>query len=164
MNRIQAHVLGLAAVIFFVLSAFDLFGAIGSADALNWPDPILPLSNRWVLVLCGVAELAVSAILLLAKSKWVRLGWLAWFTTNLLVYRIGLWLVGASAFGDCLGNYVDWVLISPRTMGMVTNASLGLMLAGSYTFLIWNWLRERKRRARKSVKPAVPAISPQPAS
>ena len=145
MNRAQTYFLDLAAVIFFVLAAFNLLGFVGSADALNWPDPLFQLGNRWVLVICGGLELLVSAVLLTGKSQWLKLGLLAWLTTNLLVYRIGLWLGGASNFGDCLGNYIDWFLISPRTMGMVTNGLLGFMLTGSYAFLAFNWKREKKR-------------------
>jgi hypothetical protein len=164
MNRTQSYFMGAAAVILFILAALNFCGAAGTSPALNWPDALLPLSNRWVLVLCGGAEIGVSAVLLAGKSKWVKFGWLAWLTTNLLVYRIGLWSVGASNFGDYLGNYIEWFTISPRTMSLVTEILIGFMFIGGYAFLVINWLRERKRRLRKSVKTATPGIAVQPAS
>jgi hypothetical protein len=164
MNRSQSYFLNSAAVILFCIAAFNLFGAVGSGPALNWPDPLLQLDNRRVLVIWGGLELLVSGVLLAGKSKWVKLALLVWLMTNILVYRVSLWAVGKSNFGDCLGNYVEWFTISPRTMSVVTKGLLSFVLAGSYAFLFLNWLRERKRKARIFVKAAAPAVSAQSAS
>jgi len=161
MKRAQSYFLDSAAVILFILASLNFCGAVGSSPTLNWPDALLPLSNRLTLVLFGSAELAVSAVLLAGKSKWVKLGWLAWLMTNWFVYRIGLWSDDASNFGDCLGNYVEWFTISPKTMSIVIEVLLGFMLAGSYFFLAVNWPRGQRG---KSAKTDTPAIGAQPAS
>ncbi len=163
MNRTRSYFTDSAAVILFFMAALNFLGAIGPADALNWPDPLVQLSNRWILVICGGFELFVSAILLAGKNSWIKLGLLAWLATILLVYRLILWRAGSSNFGDCLGNYIEWFLISPRTMGMVAKGLIGLMLAGSYAFLVLNWLRGRKsRRAGKSAKTPAARLAAQP--
>ncbi|MGH7237907.1 MAG: hypothetical protein ACREGF_05210 [Candidatus Saccharimonadales bacterium] len=161
MNRLQSFFLDATAIVLFVLAALNFCGAASLSPPLTWPDPFLPLSNRWTLVLFGGAELAMSAVLLAGKSKGTKLALLAWLMTNFAVYRIGLWSNGEADFSDCLGNYVDWLTVRPKTMSYVTGALFGIMFFGSYIFLIANWISERRK---KSAKSSTPVINAQPAS
>ena len=169
MNRKRSFLLNSAAVVLFIMAVFNFLGAACLTSAQNWPDPVFQLnttwslSNRWVLVISGGLELFVSAFLLIGNSSRMKLGWLAWLATNLIVYRIGLWSVGASNFGDCLGNYIEWFLISPRTIGIIANLLIGFMASGSYAFLVLDWLRGRKPRlVRKFNKTSPSVIGMQP--
>lgn len=134
-----------AAVILFITAAAKIFASFGTADALNTADPLLPLSNRNVFLLAGLIELALSAFLLVQDgNQRMKLSLTAWLATNYLVYRIGVWWIGAPTFCDCLGNLNSELSISPRVIYPVMLAVLVWLLAGSYGFLAFDWLTRRK--------------------
>jgi hypothetical protein len=145
-----------AAVILFFMAMVELCGAMSAARILDQPDPLLPLSNRLVLVLVGMLELLLSAYLLMGRYGWAKPGLTAWLTTNLLVYRLGLWRAGAPNFSDCVGNFNEWLPISPRVLHVIMVAALGLLIIGSYTFLILDWLGDSKSVKRNSIMAKVP--------
>jgi hypothetical protein len=133
------------AVILFVTAATKIFSATGSAEALGHPDPFIPLPNRLVFYLVGGIELFVSGFLLVKhENQRTKLLLIAWLSTNCLVYRIGLWWMGAPNFCDCLGSLNEKLFISPRTLNYVMLVVLAWMIAGSYLLLISDWLSCRK--------------------
>lgn len=155
-RRVEEYFLYPAAVLLFFTAMVELSGAISAARILDQPDPLLLLSSRLVLVLVGVLELLLSAYLLMGQYGWAKLGLTAGLTTNLLVYRLGLWWAGAPNFGDCVGNFNEWLPISPWSLHVIMVAALGFLIIGSYTFLILNWLGDPKSVKRKSIMAGVP--------
>lgn len=145
----KSYFLDATAVLLFCAAMLNLLSAAGSAPVLNQPDALLQLndklalSNRWVLVLKAAFELFVSRLLLMEKNPWKKLGWMAWLATNLLIYRIVIWWLGAANFSDCVGNLIDWFTLSPRLLCALSTVLLALMFAGSYGLLLLNWLTER---------------------
>ncbi len=157
MNRkVGEYYIYLAAVALFFMAMVELSGAISAAQMLDKPDPLLPLSNRLVLLLVGVVELLLSAYLLLGKYGWAKPGLTAWLATDLLVYRLGLWRAGAPNFGDCVGNFNGWLSISPRVLHVIMVAALGFLIIGSYTFLIMDLFGDPKFVKRKPLMTGAP--------
>lgn len=142
-----------AAVILFVKALAELSGTLSPAPFLDEPDPFLLISSRLVLVLLGVCELVLSAYLLMGKNLQIKLWLTAWFATNLMVYRIGLQSQGAPDFSDCLGNFDDWLPVTPRILHVVMEILLIFLLAGSYGSLLLNWLAHRKPSKAISIMP-----------
>lgn len=140
----------------FFMAMVELSGAIGTARILDQPDPLLPLSNRLVFVLVGVLELLLSAYLLMGQYGWAKPGLTAWLATNLLVYRLGVWWAGAPNFGDCVGNFNEWLPVSPRTLHVIVVAALEFLIIGSYTFLILDWFGGPKSMKKKPLITGVP--------
>jgi hypothetical protein len=138
-RRLQSPFLHSAAVILFLTGMAKLFSVLGTAAALEEPDALLGLSHRHIFILLGGLELALSAFLLMGRSPQVKLALVAWLATNFLVYRLGLWSMGAPNLCNCLGNLNDYLPVSPRTLNAAAFAALGWLLAGSYTFLIAAW-------------------------
>lgn len=154
-RRVEEYFLYSAAVILFFTAMVELSGAIGAAQILDEPDPLLLLSNRLVLALVGVLELLLSAYLLLGQYGWAKPGLTAWLATNLLVYRLGVWRAGAPNFSDCVGNFNEWLPVSPRILHVIMVAALGFLIIGSYTFLIMNWSSNRKSVKKKPLMTGV---------
>jgi hypothetical protein len=147
-RKIQLYFLDSVAVILFLVAIVNLIAASSPVPILDQLDLILPLSSRWVLRVWAALDLSVSAWLLTGRDPQIKLWLIAWLTTNLLIYQIGLWRMAAPNFSDCLGNLYDWFVISPQMLGVIMKLFLGFSLIGSYALLILNWQASRKSRRK----------------
>ena len=141
-----------AAIILFIAAAAKMLSATGSAQALDAPDSVLSLSHRHLFLLEGGLELVLSAFLLMSRNSKTQTALIAWLATNFLVYRLGLWWMGAPNLCNCLGNLDDYLPLSPRFINAVAYASLAWLLIGSWTFLLFG---------RKQPMEVSPEIIPQ---
>ena len=150
MAKTQSIFIFVAAVMLFCLAALDVLCGFGSAPVLKQPDTLLQLNEHWalsgreVLFLKALSELTVSALLLAGKSLGMKLGWLAWLTTNLAIYRAALWQADVANLGDYLGNCLEWFLIQPRTMAIASEVLIAFLLVGSYGLMIANCVKGRR--------------------
>jgi hypothetical protein len=137
-KKIQNNFIYSAAVIFFVTAGAKIFSVTGTAQALNYPDQLIPFTNRQMFYAAGGVELIISAFLLMKnEGQKIKLCLVAWFATNLLVYRAGLWWEGAPNLCDCLGSLNEKLPISPRTVNYVMLSALVWLLLGSFLLLIF---------------------------
>jgi hypothetical protein len=138
-NRIQARFVDSVAVILFITGATKFISALGAAQTLDEPDSLLILSHRHIFFLMSALELGLSAYLLMGRNTKMKLALVAWLATNFLVYRIGLWWMGAPNLCNCLGNLDQFLPLSPLFLNIAALASLGWLLAGSYALMIIEW-------------------------
>ncbi len=122
--------------------------AAGASRALEAADPILGVSFRKLLLVAGAAELLI-AFLCFSKTKG-RLGMvlLAWFATELLVYRLGLWFMGWHQGCRCLGTLTDMLHIQSGRVDNIMKVILAYLLLGSYAALLAQWRERRALDAR----------------
>jgi len=143
--KIQNRFIFSAAVILFVTAVAKIFSATGPAQALSYPDPVLPLTNRHVFYLVGGIELVVSAFLLIKNGcEKIKLCLVAWLAVNFLIYRLGLQAQGSLIACDCLGNFNDKLPLSPRATGWFMFATSIWLFLGSVGFLTHSYLRRNK--------------------
>ena len=155
-NRMQSYYMNTVAVFLFCAAAINLLSASSPVPVLNQPDALfqlndkLALNSRVVLLLKGALELILSGYLLVGRKSRLKLRWIAWLATNLLIYRIALWQLGMPNFSDCTGNLVDWFAIPPRLLATLSNSLLTFMFAGSYGLLLIGWLKGLKVSQNKT--------------
>lgn len=101
----------------------------------------------------GILETAVALVCFFAKSQKLALGLIAWLSTNLLVYRVGLWWMDWHRPCSCLGNLTDALHISPQVADNIMKAVLAYLLIGSYGLLFWQWRNSRGLPAGGAKKP-----------
>ena len=135
-RRFQGIFIYSAAIILFIAAAAKLLSATGSAQALDASDSVLYLSHRHLFLLEGGLELVMSAFLLMSRNSKTQTALIAWLATNFLVYRLGLWWMGAPNLCNCLGNLDDYLPLSPRFINAVAYASLAWLLIGSWMLLM----------------------------
>jgi len=103
-KKIQERFIYSAAVILFITGAAKLVSSLGAAETLDHPDSLLILSHRHILLLLSMVELGLSAFFLLGRNAKMKIALIAWLATNFLMYRVGLWWMGAPNLCNCLGN------------------------------------------------------------
>jgi hypothetical protein len=151
-RKIEEAFLWVAAVILVLKAVAELSSIIHTAQLLNQPDPLLLIPSYLVLALMGFFELLLSAYLLMGQNKQLKMGLTALLATGLLVYRIGLHRAGAPIYGDCLGNFNDWLPIHPRILHVIMVVMAGFLMVGSYVLLILGWLPYKKRAKTAFIK------------
>jgi hypothetical protein len=132
------------ALLLIITAAAKLVASGSQERILELPDPIFLISLRYMLWIGSGMELVVALVCLSAKQTWMQSTAIAWLATNLLLYRISLWLVGYHQPCLCLGRLTDGIRMSPATTDTIIKVVLAYLLVGSYATLFWLW-RQRKK-------------------
>ncbi len=147
--RLRILFLRITCVLLALTGLIKLLSAGGESRILSDPDPLLPLSNRELMLLAGLMELVVVWFLLSRKPEAARLLIVAALGTEFLLYRIGLWWIHATKPCSCLGNATGWLGISPAVADNTAKAILVFLLVGSYYFLL---KQKRSTRTKAEVE------------
>jgi|ERR1035437_1027299 hypothetical protein len=121
-----------------------LLNAVGSAQILGLPDPVLGTPLRYALLAAGALELTAALLCLFGKRLNLQLSWLAWLATNLLVYRLGLRWSDCNLQCTALGYPTDPLHISPAAARLFLSFTTIYLVLGSYPALLWQWLHPSK--------------------
>jgi hypothetical protein len=112
-----------------------LVSAFGEARILLLPDPLLPASNRQVLIGAALVEICVAGYLMYgvsAKLKYFLTGWLA---SCFILYRVFIWELAPAKPCPCLGTITSQIPISPRIIDFLLKVIIIYMFVGSLYFL-----------------------------
>jgi hypothetical protein len=136
--------LRLAGIALALAGLAKAFSAIGPARALDIADPLVGIPFRQLLLLVGLVEFFIAFFCLFTDKRRTSLLAVAWISTNFLVYRLGLWLIGWHRPCGCMGSLSDMLHLSPHAADNIMKCVLAYLLVGSYGILLWQW---RQRRA-----------------
>lgn len=98
-----------AGLLFVVVGLAKVTSVFGEAELLGKPDPVFGLVWRELMVVAGLAEIAVGLVCLLGKSRLFRAGSLLFLGSGLLLYRGMYWGAGAKGSCPCWGGLLEWV-------------------------------------------------------
>jgi predicted RNA-binding Zn-ribbon protein involved in translation (DUF1610 family) len=148
-------ILLMAALIRFVIAA-------GSHSALAMPEPMLGLPIRYAVLLVGGFELTVALICLLGQRPGLQLSWLAWASTNYLVYWIGLYIMHCHPQTAGIGSLTDPLRLAHGIIGMIARFLPAYIALGSYAALLWLCIIEpmlgrRRQSLSESLKMSCPS-------
>lgn len=138
-----------AGLLLLLTGLAKVLSTLGISRMLDMADPVFGLKFRHVFMGVGLLELG-AAFLILATDLRLRLKLLliAWLSTNFVIYRAGLWLMGWHRPCNCLGALTDFLHLSPTAADWLMKAALGYMLLGSAALMCSAlpiaWLPQRK--------------------
>ncbi len=142
----QSLFLGSAGGALAVTGLSKVLSTIGTARVLDTFDPLTGMRFRQLLLLVGLTELFIGFTCLFTKYRRLSLLAVAWLSTNFVVYRVGLWLVGWHRPCGCMGSLSEMLHLSAHAADSIMKAVLTYLLLGSYGILFWQW---RQRRAHE---------------
>ncbi len=119
-----------------------VFVALGDAQVLSLPEPVMGIQLRLTVLLVGGFELVVALVCLFGKRTGLQLGWIAWLATNYFVYWIGLLTMHCHSKATCLGSLTDPLQITSITGGYFFEAVFAGLALASYGGLAWWWLHQ----------------------
>lgn len=124
---------------FAVVGMAKAFSAIGPARALDSLDPLIGIPFRQLFLLVGLAELLIAFFCLFTDKRRLSLVAVAWISTNFLVYRLGLWLIGWLHPCSCMGSLAGMLHLSDQAADNIMKVVLAFLLVGSYLLLLLDW-------------------------
>jgi methylamine utilization protein MauE len=133
-----------AGILLSATAMAKLISAAGSAQILEFPDPILAMPFRDVFWIVGFVELVVAFMCFSKQSPALQAGAVAWLATNFVAYRFGLLWLGNHKPCPCLGNLTGALHISTKAADFIMNGILAYLLVGSYTMLLYLWKQRRR--------------------
>ena len=136
-----------AGAILAITGIAKIWSGLGDSKFLAVMDPIIGITFGKLMLAVGVAEIAIALLCFLSKRQTLALGLVAWMSTNLVVYRLGLWWMHWHRPCNCLGNLTDALHLSPQVADNIMKVLLAYLLIGSYGLLIWRWRQQRNTRA-----------------
>lgn len=142
-GRMNTAFLRSAGVILGATGLAKQLSAVGPARVLDTPDPLLGLPFRQLLLLVGLGELIVAFFCLFVNRPRFDLFAVGCLSTNFLLYRMGLWLIGWHRPCGCMGSLTELLHIPPRLADNVMKVVLAYLLMGSYGLLLGRWWRMR---------------------
>src|SRR5205085_8891716 len=119
-----------------VTGAAKCLSALGSQELLVLKDPLFLISNRALLLSAGIVELLLAAYLLASKDSLMGLKAIAFLTSLIAIYRLGLVLLRTTKPCGCLGTLTQAIHLSPENADRIMKTILCFMAIGSITFLI----------------------------
>lgn len=134
-----------AGLVLAITGMAKVWSAFGSVKLLAVADPITGMAFRWLLLLVGLLELVIAGVSFFSKNKRLATLLVAWLSTNLLVYRLGLWWMGWHRPCGCMGNLTSALHLSEQAADNIMKVVLAYLLIGSYGLLLWQWKQSRQQ-------------------
>jgi hypothetical protein len=142
---------------YFILSAggillaaalIRLLIALGATPILALPEPMLGIPLRYAVLIVGALELTVALFCLFGRQLGLQIGWLVWFSTNYLIFWLGLVWEHGQLQGSCFGTLTDPLRLSYGFTGYILEFIPIYLVFGSYAAGLWFWFSQEARTAR----------------
>lgn len=144
LRRIEKYFLYSSALALLTVGAAKCFSAFGSAPILKLSDPILGFQFQVLLFTVGLIELVVAIFCILCRKTLASIILIAWISSLIVLYRIGLFAIGYHKPCECLGSLTSVLNISPLIADAAMKIILGVLFIGSYGILsIRLWKRKK---------------------
>lgn len=101
------------------------------AKSFEYHDSISGFTFKDLMLASGVLELIVASICFYTKASRYAAVSIAWLSSCLLVYRLGLWCEGWLSPCSCMGSLTQALHISPQTADTAMRIILAYLLVGS---------------------------------
>lgn len=143
MRLLVAAFLVTSGIALILVGAGKLILAFGHMDGLFVLEPVFHLKFNHVLQAVGIVELCIGLMCLFVCRTWPKKGlfFIAWLSSSLACYRIGLWLMNWRQPCNCMGYLKRPLHLSPEAADNTMRILLIYMLVGSYVGLFWLWRR-----------------------
>jgi hypothetical protein len=130
-------------VILGIAGSAKIWSVIENTRILTSIDPVFGVTIQLLLIVVGIIEIVLAVGCALTVAGRYRFMVVAVFSTNLLMYRLCVWMSGMAEPCRCLGNLSDTLHLSSHLADNLMKAVLAYLLIGSYGRLIWHWRQTR---------------------
>ena len=144
MPKLLRYFLISAGMLLILTGLAKIISSFGKARILGLLDPVLNIEFRHVFLFVGLLELVLGLFCIFSKRVRLQSMLVAYFAGCVLLYRLGLLVVGYRKFCSCLGNLTDAIRIPPQTADMTMKIVLAYFIVGGYGAMFWLWRQKQK--------------------
>ena len=130
----QQIFLYLAAALLLLTAMAKLVSLSGDAHVMDYPDPLLGLSNRQTLLLVAGIELVMAGCMVSRLALPLKYLCAAWLGGEFLIYRLALAVLKPGTPCKCLGTLTGQLHISERTAGWALTFIAAYLVFGALWF------------------------------
>ena len=123
-------------IVLTLIAAAKSWEALQSTQVLNAIDPVIPISNRQLMMLTAWVEMATAVILFRFRTSTVSFVCLLWLASCFLLYQGGRVLVGAREPCSCLGIIMSWLPLGGSAMRSIPLLIASFLFLGSAIILL----------------------------
>lgn len=150
----------LAGILLLVTGAAKIFSSFGHSEILVERDPIFGFTFGRLMILVGLLEIMVAICCFYPKNKVMSMIFVAWLSSLLLLYRVGLKLTLWHRPCPCVGYFTDALNISPGKADFIMKMILAYLLLVSYgSLFLFARQKWRSRQVLPSSKASSDAVS-----
>ena len=132
-----------AALILAATAAAKLLSAMGSAPILSFPDEVLMVSYRAILIAAACIEIVAAAFLLLGRQTIPKLLLLSWLSSAFCCYRLANWWAGTGNYCPCIGTIYQDLHLSKTTADLLLDLVISYLLVSCVAGFIMTSIRQK---------------------
>lgn len=148
MKLVRSFIYSAGAILLVAAYGRFLIATGNAQHVLSRLDPMLGIPLRYAVLIVGAFELTVAWFCLFGRRVGFQLGWLAWLSTNFIVFWIGLIYSHCPPQGTCIGSLTDPLHLSHGITGSIVEFIPFCLVLGSYAAVLSFWLSADARSAR----------------
>ena len=128
-----------SAIILLLTAVAKLYSASGTSRILTYPDPLLAIKYKPLMLIAALCELAVAAVVLHSRNDKLKYLSLLWISLNFALYHIGYAVLGLpQQLCPCLGHLTDSLHLNSAGVEAVLRVVVAYLLGGSLLGLVAN--------------------------
>jgi hypothetical protein len=125
--------IGMCGVILVILAVAKIAnGSNETVDRIVIRDPVFGLKISHLFYMVGIMEAIVGGICLVMRGVALPGTVLAWFATNLVLYRIGIWWIDTGRPCQCMAGLASYLDLTPQAADRIMLALLALFVVAGY--------------------------------
>lgn len=132
----------LCGVLLLILALAKITNGVNeTVDRITATDPVFGLKISHVFLLVGGIEIIVGLTCLFARRPAMAAAFLAWFSTNLVLYRAGILWIDSGRPCQCMAGLSTYLGLTPQAADQIMLWVLSILIIIGYAFS----LREHKK-------------------
>ena len=143
--RVQSWFVASAGAMFLLVGLAKIASSLETSEALKVTDPLLNIQFGALLLMVGLVECAVASFCFMHLPESGSLKLVACVSSMILVYRLGVALIGWKRPCACLGSITQVLGITERVGDGIAIGLLVYILTGSFLLLVTIWFAQRQK-------------------
>jgi hypothetical protein len=131
--------------------------AVGNAQLLSLPDPVLGIPLRYAVLAVGTLELALALFCLFGKTTSFQVLWVVWLSGDYILYKCAAFWMHCKPQTTCIGALTNPLHLATENMGLSIECLPYLGVIGGLWALLCFWRETASAKTPAFIKMFCPS-------